>query len=427
MEDLNVATVILAGGKGERLYPLTHHHCKPAISYAGRYRLIDVPISNSIHSRFSKIFVLAQYLSGELQHHISQTYHFGMFQNGSIDFLTPQETERGEKEWFSGTADAVRKSLPTLLKAEADYFLILSGDQLYNIDLRKMVELAKERNADMTIAAIPVHHTLSERYGILQVDEHGFVQGFSEKPKTDEEKSSFHLPHDFFHREKKEPPSEPHLLASMGIYVFKRDALISLLRQDKREDFGKHLINTALKSGKTAAFIYHGYWEDIGTVESYYEANLLLTSKENGINLYDEEKPIYTRPTYLPGPKISDSKILNSIICDGSRIDAAEIERCVIGMRSQVGHGTILKNSILLGNHFYMPPTKQDRPIEHRFSIGENCTIERAIVDENVKIGNNVSLTNPLTLQHFDGDGVFIRDGIIIVTAGTVLQDHFTL
>jgi glucose-1-phosphate adenylyltransferase len=426
MDDLNVATVILAGGKGERLYPLTLHHCKPAISYAGRYRLIDVPISNSIHSRFSKIFVLAQYLSGELQHHISQTYHFGMFQNGSIDFLTPQENELGQKEWFTGTADAVRKSLPTLLKSEADYFLILSGDQLYNIDLRSMVELAREKDADMTIAATPFHHTLSERFGVLRIDENGFIQEFSEKPKSSET-NPFHLPQQFFQSHQKETPSEPHLLASMGIYVFKRDALISLLRRDQREDFGRHLINTALQSGKTAAFIYDGYWEDIGTVKSYYEANLLLTSGHKGINLYDEERPIYTRATYLPGPKISSSNIKDSIICDGSRIEAAEIENCVIGMRSQVGEGTILKNSVLLGNHFYMPPTHQDRPIKRKFLIGENCRIERAIIDENVKIGNNVTLTNASKQPHFDGDGVFIRDGIILITAGTVLQDHFIL
>ena len=410
MDPSQVATVILAGGKGTRLRPLTLHHSKPAISFGGRYRLIDVPISNSIHANFTQIHILAQYLSSELQHHISQTYRLGMFQSGSIDVLTPEENEKGEKIWFEGTADAVRKTLPTLFKTDAFYFLILSGDQLYHIDFGKMAAFAEEMEADITIAATPVHHSTSERFGILRVDEQSLVKEFIEKPKQGPDLHHLHLPEIFFQRIGQAVPKEPHLLSNMGIYLFKRDVLKKLLESDPRTDFGRHLLANALQKWKTASYIYNGYWEDIGTVESYYQANLLLTSK-GGVDLYDEEKPIYTKQSFLPGPQIKAAAIRNSILCDGCRIDAAEIERCVIGMRSEIRKGTVLRNTLFLGHS----------------ECGESCRIEGAIIDENVHIGNNVILINSSGRQNFDGDGVFIRDGIIIVTAATILQDRFTL
>ncbi len=394
---MDAATIILAGGKGTRLHPLTLHHCKPAISFGGRYRLIDIPISNSIHANLTQIYVLAQYLSGELQHHISQTYRFGMFQSGSIDVLTPQENEKEEKVWFEGTADAVRKTLSTILKSDAAYFLILSGDQLYHIDFNAMATALS--GADIVIAAKPVSQDHSERFGILQVDEKSVVREFLEKPKKGTNLSRF------LHR------SGSEVLASMGIYFFRREVLQELLESHPGVDFGRDLLGPALRKWKVAAYLYDGYWEDIGTVRSYYEANLLLTRNGGGVNLYDEEKPIYTRQTFLPGPQIKTAKIRDSILCDGSRINAAEIEHSVIGMRSQVAKGTILRNSLLLGSS----------------SIGENCRIEGAIIDENVRMGNNVCLINKSGRDHFDGDGVFIRDGILVVTAGANLQDHFTL
>lgn len=427
MEEPNVATVILAGGKGTRLFPLTMHHCKPAVAYAGRYRLIDVPISNSIHSGFFKIFVLGQYLTSELQHHISQTYRFGMFLNGAIDFITPQENEKGEKEWFEGTADAVRKSLPTLLKSDADYFLILSGDHLYNIDLREMVRQTIDRNADITIASTLVHYTEGERFGILGIDAEGRIEQFIEKPKEEEARKKLHLKEPFFQLRKRNVPEEPHLLASMGIYVFKRNVMIRLLRSNPKMDFGRDILSSAIEKYNTHAFVYEGYWEDIGTVESYFYANLLLTSGKEGINLYDEERPIYTRSSFLPGPKITSANIRASILCEGSCIEAAEIDHCIVGMRSHIRAGTLVRSSVLSGNHFYLPPAQEEIPVESKFYIGENCRIERAIIDENVRIGNNVSLVNETGMQHFDGNGVYIRDGIIIVAAGTVLQDHFSL
>ncbi|MBI3508248.1 MAG: hypothetical protein HY069_01245 [Chlamydiia bacterium] len=214
----------------------------------------------------------------------------------------------------------------------------------------------------------------------------------------------------------------------MGIYVFKREALTELLNQDQREDFGYHLISTAVKKGKTFAFVYHGYWEDIGTVASYYEANLIMTENSlSGLNTYDERNPIYTRPTFLPGPKIESTKIIQSIVCEGSIIEAEEISHCVIGLRSHIRRGTIMRDTVMMGNHFYMPPTKEGKKIEEDFTVGENCLIEKAIIDEHVRIGNRVKLINKQKLKHFDGEGIFIRDGIIIITAGTCIPDDFEL
>ena len=424
---IQVATIILAGGQGTRLHPLTIHHSKPAVSYGGRYRLIDIPISNSINSDFRQIFVIAQYLSGELEHHIQQTYHFDAFNPGSVDVLTPQENEKGNKEWFSGTADAVRKNLSTILKSSADYFLILSGDQLYNINFQSMVSFAKQSNAELTIASIPVHEKEAHRMGLLKIDSSSRITDFVEKPNDPAVLDRFRLSLDFFDAWQIKPRKEAYYLGSMGIYVFQRDALIHLLRQDNREDFGYHLINTAVKREKTFTFIYQGYWEDIGTIASYYEANLNLTQTSVGLDIYDEQNPIFTRPTFLPGPKIKSTLIKDSIICEGSIIEAEEISHCIIGLRSHIKRGTILRNTVMMGNHFYMPPTHEDKPLPTDFWIGEDCLIEKAIIDEHVRIGNKVKLINKQNLQHYEGNGIFIRDGIFIVTAGTILPDGFEL
>lgn len=424
---VQVATIVLAGGQGTRLHPLTIHHSKPAVSYGGRYRLIDIPISNSINSDFRQIFVIAQYLSAELQHHISQTYHFDNFNPGSVDVLTPQETEGGERQWFSGTADAVRKNLPTILKSSADYFLILSGDQLYNINFQSMLEFAEEHDADLTIASIPVLKKDAKRMGLLQIGEKGKVLDFVEKPQEDEILNQFELPPNFFEECGIKAHKKPCYLGSMGIYIFKREALTSLLTQDPRDDFGFHLITTSVKHWKTHSYLYHGYWEDIGTVASYYEANLILTSAIDGLNTYDERNPIYTRATYLPGPRIQSTKINQSIICEGSIIEAEEISHSVIGLRTHIRKGTVIRDTVMMGNHHYMPPLHDGKPLKLDHGIGENCLIEKAIIDEHVRIGNNVKLINEKKLESYEKDGIFIRDGIIIVTSGTNVPDGFVL
>jgi glucose-1-phosphate adenylyltransferase len=422
---VEVATIILAGGQGTRLYPLTLHHSKPAVVYGGRYRLIDIPISNSINSGFRQIFVIAQYLSSELQHHISQTYHFDNYNPGSIEVLTPQMNEKGEQEWFKGTADAVRKNLPTLLKSTAEYFLILSGDQLYNINFQKMVSFTQTQGADLTIAATPVLEEDARRMGLLKIDRRYRITDFVEKPKEKKILTRFQLAPDFYKQERKKSAGKSSFLASMGIYVFRRETLIELLQQDKREDFGYHLISTALKTKRLSAFLYHKYWEDIGTVASYYDANLILTNSSKGLDTYDEHNPIYTRPTFLPGPKIKRTKIVQSIICEGCIIEADEITHSVIGLRSHIKRGTILRDTVMLGNHFYMSPTQEQKTTEEEYWIGEDCLIEKAIIDEHVQIGDRVKLINKKKLETYDGKGLFVRDGIIIITAGTKIPNDF--
>ena len=422
MSPLRVATVILAGGQGTRLYPLTLHHCKPAVSYGGRYKLIDVPISNSLNSDFREIFILAQHFSAELQHHIHQTYYFDPYHPGSVDVLIPDKDQE-----FLGSADAVRKTLPTLLRSSADYFLILCGDQLYNINFQSMLEFTVQQKADVMIAALPIGEKEAYRMGLLKIDSSEKIIDFHEKPESQEILHRFALNQEFYEKREYKIFSNPSFLGSMGIYIFKREALISLLNEDPREDFGKHILHTAVRKRNVFAFIYDGYWEDIGTVNSYYEANLMLTQSNLGLNTYDETNPIYTRPTYLPGPKIRQTQITHSIICEGCIIEAEEINHSVIGLRSHIKEGTIIRDSVLMGNHFYMPPLHNEAPLPHDFWIGKNCLIEKAIIDEHVQIGNHVRLVNQEKKKHYDGDGIFIREGIIIVTAGTRLPDHFTL
>lgn len=414
----NIVSIVLAGGQGTRLFPLTLNHCKPAVCYGGKYRLIDIPISNSINSNIKKIYVLAQFLTGELQYHLQNAYRFDQFSRGEVHFLSPEEKPNQEKVWFEGTADAVRKSLPTLLKAEVDYFLILSGDQLYNIDFSKMYDFAIEMDADLTIAALPVEKNAVDRLGILKTDVNHHVLDFIEKPKDHTVLQNYRLPQKI---------GEKEYLGSMGIYIFKKSALISLLEEDKRVDFGHHLIPTQIKKGKTVAFFYDGYWEDIGTIESYYLANLALTDPHFALDLYNEKRPIYTIPSFLPGPKINNTHITDSIICDGAYIEAKEISHSIIGIRTRVGENTIIRDSVFLGNHFYNSPLHTHESITFKASVGKNCIIQNAIIDEDVKIGNNVHLVNKKRLQTFDGDGVYIRDGLIVIPSNVYVKDGFVL
>ncbi len=408
---MKVATIILAGGRGTRLNPLTTHHSKPAISYGGRHRLIDVPISNSINSSFTKIFIITQYLSEEINNYIAKTYQTTK-NHASLDILSPQKDENGQIQSFMGTADAIRKNLSAFLNTPAEYFLILSGDQLYNIDFREMVAFSKSKNADLTIASIPVSRREASRMGLLNIDASHNVTDFEEKPQDESILSKFELP--------AKKASETLYLGSMGIYVFKREALISLFEADSRNDFGYHLINTAVKRGNVAAYIYDGYWEDIGTIASYYDANLMLTRSDKGLDAYDQKNPIYSRPTFLPGPKIKNTRISQSIICEGCLIEAEEISNSIIGFCSQIKRGSLIRNTIMMGNHFLeRPETVSD------YWIGENCIIDKAIIDERVRIGNGVKLMNKNGYDHFDGPEIFVRDGIMIVPAGANIENGY--
>jgi glucose-1-phosphate adenylyltransferase len=410
-----VAGIVLAGGQGTRLFPLTKTRCKPAVGFGGRYRLIDIPLSNALNSKINRLFVISQYFASNLHQHILETYRFDLFKEGGIELLCPEE-ETDKKIWFEGTADAIRKNLHHLVKAPVDYYLILSGDQLYNIDLVELLQFAQDTNAEMVLASLYVDENEAHRMGVMRIDDSFHVKEFKEKPKTRAELKSFEV--------KKEGKSG--YLASMGIYVFRRDILLSLLKEPGL-DFGHHLIPFQTAKGGSYAYVYDGYWVDIGTIASFYDANMSLLNQHHCLQTYNEANPIYTCPHNLPSPLIVNTKVNRSYISQGSIIEAEEIDHSIIGIRCRVGKGTKIRHSILMGHQYYSAPLHQHPPMPLNFTIGENCHIEKTIIDEHTCIGNNVCLINKDKLETYDSEGVCIRDRIIIVTSGTHLPDNFTL
>lgn len=420
-----VASIILSGGEGTRLYPLTLTRCKPAISFGGKYRLIDVPISHSIHADCYKIFVLTQFLSSSLHHHIFQTY----LQTGkatSIEILTAEQKPT-QRTWFQGTADAVRQNLDYLLESPVEYFLILSGDQLYNLNFRKMVRFAKEKDVDLVVASLPVTAQEASRMGILKVDSQDFITDFYEKPQDKALLQKLRSSSNVIERAGVDPSSKRQYLGSMGIYLFKRKALVDLITQDEREDFGKHLIPTKLQSGKVAAFLYDGYWEDIGTIETFYEANMALTEAQSPFNFYSEKQPIFSFRYDLPPAKWSHTQVKQALVCEGSILEADEISHSIIGPRTVIHKGSIIRDSYMMGNDYYVSTVSDHHRLPSTPHIGEDCIIHKAIIDKNVQIGKGVQLINKQKLSHFNGDNIFIRDGIIIVPRGAVVPDGFIL
>lgn len=413
-----VAVVILGGGEGKRLNPLTSTRCKPAITFGGRYSLIDVPISHSLSSGLNNIFVIGQYLAYTLQKHLFQTYlHYGLAQN-QIQLLVPEE-RKGERIWYKGTADAVRKNLQYLSEVQADYFLILSGDQLYNINFQDMIKFGIETDASMLVAAQPVGEKDAKRMGVMKLQQGGSrVMEFCEKPQ--DQALIDHFKND-----------DSKLLGSMGIYLFKRQSLFELLKEDTREDFGKHLIRTEMKQGNVHSYVYDGYWEDIGTIDSYYHANLALThpctDARKGLMCYNEESRIITKTYNLPGAQITNCQVNNALICEGSVVEANEITQSVIGVRSTLKPGSIIRDSVLMGNEYYHRPAFSSENTVSNPGIGENTLISKAIIDENVSIGKGVRLINQHGYEEYDSlDGrIHVRDGIIVVPRGTSIPDHY--
>lgn len=405
-----VASVVLAGGLGTRLYPLTKDRCKPAVSFAGKYRLIDIPVSNSLNSRIEKIFVISQHLVAGLQKHLKKAYPSHVAEEGGIKILFPEETKEGTR-FFAGTADAVRKNLAYLNDSDVEYFLILSGDQLYHIDLLKMVEFASERQADLVIAALPVEGKDAGRMGLLRVSSDSRIVDFIEKPKDPDILRKFTFC-------RLDAPIRSCYLGSMGMYVFRKEALLALL-EEEGDDFGKDLIPLQVRKGNTYAFVYDGYWEDIGTVDSYYAANLALLENRPRMVIDDPLHPIRAESLPLPISKVGDTKIENSIIGQGCSIFADMIEKSVIGLQVAIGKGTVVKESVVIGS--------SEEGENTSVSIGENCFLHRTIVDEGASIGNNVTLKNERSLSAYDGEGIFIRDGIIVVASGTRVPDGFCL
>ncbi len=422
----HVTTIILAGGNGTRLDPLTNTRCKPAVCFGGKYRLIDIPISNAIHSGCSKIFIISQYLSSSLNQHIFNTFHPGSFPSTAIELISAEQ-KHGEKSWFQGTACAVRQNINYFMELPSEYFLILSGDQIYNINFQHMIHFAKETNADLVVAALPVNEADAKRMGIMKIDENSFINEFYEKPQEQEHLDRLRVPISTLEQiVGKALDDKRQFLGSMGIYIFKRQALIDLLKRDSREDFGKHLIPTKVSQGNVAAYIHDGYWEDIGTIESFFKANIALTALNPEFNCHEENKHIFFRQHYLTAPKIINSAVMNSIICDGSIVEAAEVTKSIIGLRSIIKQGSIIRNSYIIGNEFHVSPTHSES-ISNSPIIGENCVIDHAIIDKNVRIGKNVHLVNKEKLMNYTSDKVCIRDGIIIVPRGTHIPDGFIL
>lgn len=419
-----VASVILGGGQGTRLFPLTRTRCKPAISFGGRYRLIDVPVSSSINSHIHKIFVVTQFLSTSLHRHLMQAYQFDAFSSGFLELLSAEEKPEG-KIWFQGTADAVRQNHTYLEETPVDYFLILSGDQLYNMNFEEIVQFGIEKNADLVIATLPVAEAEAKRMGVMKIDNDSKIVDFIEKPQDNDILQKYKVSPEFFTERNISLKHDQAFLGSMGIYLFKKEVLLNLLKEDTRNDFGKHLIPHQIQKGGVYAYLYNGYWEDIGTIGAFHKANIALTRSKTDLECYNESNLIYTHQKHLPAPKIINGKISDAIICEGSIVDACSIESSILGVRSIVNSGSIIKNSLIMGNDFYIPPTYGNTQDNSKMGIGKNCIIENTIIDENVCIGDNVQLTNANGLTHFNGDNIFVRDGIIVVTRGAKLDNNF--
>lgn len=417
----NVLCVIMGGGQGTRLFPLTKDRAKPAVPLAGKYRLVDIPISNCINSGFRRIYVLTQFNSTSLHGHISRTYKFDHFTSGFVEILAAQQTLTNTS-WYEGTADAVRKNLTHFLNHDFDYLLILSGDQLYRMDYRKVVAEHIDNGADITVATIPVGRVEAQSFGIMHISEDLRIKRFEEKPKDPALLDSLHLPSEWLDKLGIKDSGEKYL-ASMGIYVFNRE-LIQELLDNPLSDFGKHIIPRAISTHRVCSFVFQGYWKDIGTIRSFFEANLDLVNELPRFNFFDMSAPIFSRPRYLPGSKINGAEIEHAVVTDGCIINGAKIKNTIVGLRTFVGNGTQMHRTIILGCDFY----ESDESIRQhesegkpRIGIGENCTIENAIIDKNARIGNNVRISPAGKPDHVDHELYFIRDGIVIIPKNTIL------
>jgi len=414
---IKMISLILGGGQGSRLYPLTHHRSKPAVPIAGKYRLIDIPISNCINSGVRRMFVVTQFNSASLNRHIKNTYHFDTFQSGFVDILAAEQTPESQT-WFQGTADAVRQSMHHLMQHDFDYVLILSGDQLYQMDFKLMADFHVEKNADLTIATLPVNANEATEFGIMKVNEQGMISEFIEKPKADV------LPNWKSPADKENKKKGKEYLASMGIYIFKKEALKRLFKENPdATDFGKGIIPASISSGYSiAAYQYDGYWTDIGNIYSFFEANLALCDAIPQFNLFDNFKQVYTRPRSLAPSKIFGTKFNQSVLAEGSIIHASKIDRCVIGIRSRIGKKSVLKNCVVMGNDFYQTLEeivlqKEEIPM----GIGENCYIENAIIDKDCRIGNGVKIIGDKSLNDAETEQYCIKEGIIVVKKKAVI------
>ena len=418
--------VILGGGAGNRLFPLTQQRSKPAVPLGGKYRLVDIALSNCINSDILRTFVLTQYNSASLNRHIAQTYRFSQFSNGFVEIIAAELTP-DSPQWFQGTADAVRQVLPHIRDWGIDTLLILSGDHLYRMDYREFLARHHQSNADVTVSVIPCEARSASEFGLLKTDETGRIVEFKEKPNGDD-LLTMQVDTSRLGLNATEAQRRPYL-ASMGIYVFKYEQLEQLLGEDPSWiDFGKHVIPAAINSRHVQAYMFDGYWEDIGTIGAFYRANLDLTSKIPKFNLFDAEAPVYTRARYLPPSKIEETEINDSIISDGCIINGAKVTNSVVGLRSRISKGVQLDSSFMMGADHYQTFDEMRSDLSKgmpRVGIGEGTIIKRAIIDKNARIGTNARLLNEAGVVEADGPGgaYFIRDGIIIVPKSALIAD----
>ena len=422
-----VLAIILGGGVGTRLYPLTKLRAKPAVPLAGKYRLIDIPVSNCINSEIVKIYVLTQFNSASLNRHISRTYQFSGFTEGFVEVLAAQQTQENPN-WFQGTADAVRQYLSLLEQWDVDEYLILSGDHLYRMDYQKFVQRHRETNADITLSVLPMDEKRASDFGLTKIDDNGRIISFSEKPKGDALKQ-MQVDTTKLGLTAQQAQESPYI-ASMGIYVFKREVLIKLLKESPNQtDFGKEIIPNSAKDHNVQAYLFDDYWEDIGTIEAFYEANLALTKQpQPPFSFYDEKAPIYTRPRFLPPTKLLNTHVTESIIAEGCILKECRIDHSVLGVRSRIEAGCTIQDTLVLGADFYEPDAERHSSLDNggvALGIGTDTTIRRAIVDKNARIGRNVQLINKDGVEEAnrENQGFYIRSGIIVVLKNATIPD----
>ena len=416
-----VLGIILGGGQGSRLYPLTESRSKPAVPIAGKFRLVDIPISNCINSEIKRMYVLTQFNSASLNRHIKNTYHFSFFSQAFVDVLAAEQTPMSDT-WFQGTADAVRQSMHHFLRHDFEYALILSGDQLYQMDYNLMVEQHVKSDSKISIATIPVNAKDATSFGILKSDDQNEVTSFIEKPEAS-------LLPDWTSEVSEEMNKEGrNYLASMGIYIFNRDVLIDLMKNPDTNDFGKEIIPQSLGKSKITSYQFEGYWTDIGNIESFFEANLGLTDDIPQFDLYDRDKRIYTRARMLPTSKVSGTTLNKSVIAEGCIIHAAKIERSVIGVRSRIGNESTVINTYMMGNDYYETLDEMNRnKISIVMGIGERCFIKNAIIDKNCRIGDDVRINGGQHLKDCETETYCVREGIVVIKKGAVIPKGFVI
>ncbi len=418
---VKMTAIILGGGQGSRLYPLTKVRSKPAVPIGGKFRLIDVSISNCLHSGIRDIFILTQFNTESLHRHIYDSYRFDNFSQGSVRILAAQQTAEN-KDWYQGTADAVRKNLD-FFRQTNEHIIILSGDHLYRMDYRSFLLHHMDSNAEISIAAKPIFEQDASEFGILKTDEDGIITDFFEKPTSREELDRYRISDDVFKHFNMEPEGHTHI-ASMGIYIFRKDVLLELLSNSEKGDFGKGIIPESLADRRISAYFFNGYWEDIGTIKAFFDAHMDFTCAVPNFNFYDEEQPVYTRPRYLPPSKVNQCQINHSIIGEGSILLGSIIEDTVIGIRSYIDEGTFVQRSIIMGNAHYNTIDERrqnDTKSIPNLGIGKNCIIRNAIIDMDCSIGDNVQIINKDNKNDVQEDMYTINNGIIIIPKGTII------